>query len=395
MKKKSLNEKNIVKLAIASRIFCIALSLVSSLIGNLDGPRNSIVFGPDVTILYRLVSPFVNWDGNHFLNIAVNGYDSVLSHAFFPGLPITMRLVSFPFSFLIEDSAIRIALCGVILNQIMFVIASVGLYRLSLHFCDASQKIAFRATLFFIFPSSNIFMSALYTETPFAMCTFWGLYYLYVKRKVFPATIFLFLASFYRSNGILSTFFILHEAFRGSFSKYIGVLSSVCIYLPYFLYSSWSRNLYCSFASVDYHSWCAAHSSIYGYIQSHFWGVSFLSYWKLANIGYFILMIPTLVVSVSAAVHFLKNQVFPPNFTKIASNPLIPFLLQMGVLTAFTLFIANCQILTRILSSCPIYFWTLEKITRNNSTAGQFLLILHLGYFLLGPLIFSNGLNWT
>ena len=68
----------------------------------------------------------------------------------------------------------------------------------------------------------------------------------------------------------------------------------------------------------------------------------------------------------------------------------------MGVLTAFTVFVANCQILTRILSSCPLYFWTLERMTQDRSSLiGRAVVFAHLVYYVLGPVMFANGLNWT
>jgi hypothetical protein len=129
-----------------------------------------------------------------------------------------------------------------------------------------------------------------------------------------------------------------------------------------------------------------------------------MSYWKLRNVGYFILMVPALTVAISAALAFVRHHwlLFKAKKTlsqwliKLTLDRRVPFLAQMGVLTAFTVFIANCQILTRLLSSCPIYFWTIEKLTRDsNSLFARLLLVSHLAYYLIGPLVFSHGMNWT
>lgn len=396
-------EKEIVALAVVSRVFCILLCLLTTSLITADFPRNSIVFGSDAgaSVLYRYLSPFVQWDGNHFLNIAVNGYDSVLSHAFFPGLPLSIRILSSPFVQHVENSTTITALCGLFLVQCSFVLGSVGLYRLSLHFCD-SEKFAFRATLFYIFASCSIFMSALYTESLFSMLTFWGLYHLLTRKNLLTATLFLSLASLFRSNGILAIAFLVHEVLSGNQASFTSLLAAGAIYLPNFLYSSWSWNLYCT--QPEIHSWCPSYGSIYGYIQKHFWGVSFMSYWKLRNVGYFILMVPALIVAISAALAFVRHHwlLFKAKKTvcqwliKLTLDRRVPFLAQMGVLTAFTVFIANCQILTRLLSSCPIYFWTIEKLTRDsNSLFARVLLVSHLAYYLIGPLVFSHGMNWT
>jgi phosphatidylinositol glycan class V len=400
----STRERRIIVLALLSRLICVSLCLPSTFFGRgAVFHRNRIVLGVEnqESVIYRLTNPLIQWDGNHFLNIAISGYDSVLSHAFFPGLPILMRIVSFPFSSVFGYSPVWIAFAGLFIIQCSFIIGSVGLYRLCLHFC-ATERIAFRSTLFYIFGSSNVFMSALYTESPFSALLFWGLYMLYVRKNLFLATMLLTGAGFFRSNGILSVAFVLHEALLGNQSPLTSLLASSTIYLPYFLYSTWSRNLYCNQGAIS--AWCESFDSIYGYIQGQFWDVSLLSYWKLRNLGYFLLMTPSLIVSVSCAVLFLKRLLvntgskssFSAALICCIFNREIPFLAQIGILTAFTVFIANCQILTRILSSCPIYFWTIEKLTRDReSVLGRFLLILHLSFFLIGPLVFSNGMNWT
>ena len=253
------------------------------------------------------------------------------------------------------------------------------------------EQQAFRSTLFYIFASANIFMSALYTESSFSMLTFWGIYTLISGgyNLIIP-TMFFSISSLFRSNGLLSMIFVSFHAW--SSRKYFdSFLSCSTIYLPYLLYSLWAKNLYCYTDTSSPHNWCDSESSIYSHVQKSFWNVSLFSYWKLANWPYFVLMIPTLIVSTSAAVYFVKDWI---KHRKVPVNHL-PYLAQMGLLTAFTLFVANVQILTRILSSCPLYFWTIERVTREEGKFGKLILAIHLGYFLVGPIVFANGINWT
>ena len=387
---KSRTDKDIIVVACVSRAFCLLIAFLSHLGLRLDDQRNSILLGSGSWC--ESIDPLVQWDGIHFLNIALRGYDSVLSHAFFPGLPLMMRILRSVVGDVCGDPARDLALFGLVFVQASSVVAAVGLYRLS---CGVlgNEQAAYRSTLFYIFSSSNIFMSALYTESPFSMLTFWGLYWLYVRGSFIWSAVLFACGCLFRSNGVLAIFYIGAVAVKRR-QLYEGLVASLFIYLPYLLYSTWSRNVYCEGVSAQ--EWCAF-KSIYGHVQSAFWNVSFLSYWKWGNWPYFLLMAPTLVVALHAPFYWLKDFRLHKNhnthFSKLVDA--LPFLLQMGVLTAFTVFIANCQILTRILSSCPLYFWTLHRITQRPSLIGSVLFALHLGYYLAGPLVFSNGLNWT
>jgi len=388
----------VIKIAAGSRALCMTLAILSHMGTNLEYQRNTILMGsaPSSKWVYDVVSPFLQWDGLHFLNIAARGYDSVLEHAFFPGLPLVMRVLSSIPNGLSIDPIFSLAISGIILAQLSAILGAVGLYKLSLHFC-ATQSVAFKATLFYIFCSCNVFMSAVYTESPFSMLTFWGLYWLYARSSFSIASMLFAIAGLFRSNGILAMIFVAHQALL-SRQLYSGVMGCVLIYMPYFLYSTWSRNLYCQLIDPP-HDWCESFGSIYGYIQKQFWGVSLFSYWRLGNVGYFILMLPALAVALHAPYYFARDHVKhiqTRNVYPILRDRMSPFLVQMGVLTAFTVLIANCQILTRILVSCPLFFWTIERITREASPGVRRMVVgAHLSYYIVGPLVFSNGLNWT
>jgi phosphatidylinositol glycan class V len=393
----------VIRLAVVSRMLCIALAILGYASSRLEYQRSTILLGADPSPkwLYRLVGPFLQWDALHFLNIATRGYDSVLEHAFFPGLPIVMRLLSCIIPSFSDNPMYSLAFGGILFVQVSFVVASVGLYKVSLHFCS-DGKTAYRATLLYVFASCSIFLCAVYTEAPFSMLTFWGLYCLYVRNDLMLSSLMLSIAGLFRSNGILAIVYVLHFACirkdRSAGSIFQALLASGAIYVPYLVYSLWSRNLYCELTETP-HEWCSEFSSIYGYVQNNFWGVSFMSYWKVNNIPQFLLMTPTLLVTLHAPMHYWLNSIGRKGFNlhKLILNPIAPFLVHMGALTAFVVFIANCQILTRILSSCPLYFWTLERVLRDVKTSriSQFLAFMHLLYFIIGPVLFASGLNWT
>ena len=405
--------RRVIFLATVSRLICITLAIFSSIGSQFDNQRNTIVFGqnPQPTWVYDIVSPFTQWDGIHFLNIATRGYDSVLSHAFFPGLPLVMRLLGYPLQYLFDNPTLPLSLVGVVFVQFSFVLGALGLYKLSRSILNSSL-VGYQATLFYIFPASNIFMSAVYTESPFSMLTFWGLYWLQVRKNLSIATLLFASAGLFRSNGILAIAFIFHGAVTHRKGVFERIMSACLVYLPYYLYSWWSYNLYChpTLAEVR-HEWCDSYSSIYPFIQRRFWNVAPFAYWTTANIPYFLLMLPALIVSVYgiSSVALERKRLMASLFrAKLGVRERVqallriveiweaPYLVQMGILTIFTVFVANCQILTRILTSCPLFFWSLHRLYhRASERMKSFILMIQLGYFLVGPLVFSNGFNWT
>jgi GPI mannosyltransferase 2 len=388
----------VIQLSVLSRIFTIALGILASTGMTEGGQRNSIVFGSHLStgLIYRLLSPFVQWDGNHFLNIALRGYDSILSHAFFPGLPLAIRMFGTPLTMLGVPVEYAFALGGIMFVNLCFVLGALGLYKFSSYYLSDPEA-GFRVSLFYIFTSANIFMSALYTESPFTMFTFWGKYYLFVRGNFWISGLLFGFGGLFRSNGILAVMFLMFHGLnsRRLIPAVIGSAISLC---PYILYSIWSKNIFCVDDPLD---WCAT-KSIYAFIQDTFWDVGFLKYWTLQHSGQILLMIPSLLVAgvcvfqwvyrtLSAVLIKRSERIIWGVVSRSESWRMLPFVAQIGILTLFTVLFANCQILTRLLTSCPIYFWTLERITRINSL----LAYIHLAYFMVGPVVFTSGWNWT
>ena len=387
----------------------MAFGILSSVGLKLDNQRNTIVFGPNPQPewVYSILGPLVQWDSLHFLNIATRGYDSVLEHAFLPGLPIVMRLMSVVLPYYATNPTLSVALAGVLFVQLSFILGALGLFKISRFFLGDTAH-AFRVTLFYIFASSNVFMSALYTESPFSMLTFWGIYWLYVRKRVWISVVLFSLSALFRSNGLLAAGFVIHESLRNRRS-FEGILGALCVYLPYSLYSTWSYNLYCDVSiGGTRQDWCDSYPSIYVFIQKAFWNVSPFGYWKLSNLPYFLLMTPSLIVSIHGIHGFLRERssilrsllMFEGpviiNIKRVVDIKELGFVCQMTILTILTVCIANCQILTRILSSCPLYFWSLERLHRRASEPlRSIILAVNLGYYLIGPLLFGNGFNWT
>ena len=420
----SVRAYTIAKLAVASRIFCILLSVLS-VFGLTDiAERTSIVLS-DLnlgSLSDIFVTAHAQWDSLHFLNIATRGYDTVLAHAFLPGLPLMMRTLAAFIPFGLSDPVRNLALMGFIFVNVSFILAAIGLYKLSCHVLNDESR-SFRSTLFFIFTAASPFMSALYNESPFAMFTFWGLYWLVARNDFIRGSVLLSMGGLFRSNGILAIVFLVwFGVLRDRQNIIETILGSIAVYLPYHLYSTWSKNIYCEVVSPP--DWCAT-DSIYGYVQKTFWRVFPFGYYRLRNIPQFLLMSPAFIVCMFALIYFfednsrraLSKAIQSPYDTSVKTKVVsmvqfikcvvfesweTPYLGQLWILTLLTLFVANVNILTRLVVSCPIYFWTAERLTRESrrdslvrSACGRLVFVAQMVFLVIGPIVHSAGYNWT
>ncbi|WP_257478858.1 mannosyltransferase family protein [Acidipropionibacterium jensenii] len=105
---------------------------------------------------YGFTAAISNWDVQHFMTIARNGYADSLEMAFFPGLPMLMRagaLVGIP-----------MPVTGAVLALICSLLAALALYRIGG---------TVPACLWLIAPTA-VFTTVGYTEAPFCAAAFWA-----------------------------------------------------------------------------------------------------------------------------------------------------------------------------------------------------------------------------
>jgi Gpi18-like mannosyltransferase len=138
---------------------------------------------------------FANYDGEHYLSIAQNGYKS-LQYFYFPLFPVLTGIVS-----KLTDKGIQsIALTGMFISNFAFLISLIGFWKLIK--IDFSEKIAkISLILLLVFPASFYFAS-FYTESLFLMFVIWSFYFAR-KRKWLLAAILGAFCSATRSTGIL------------------------------------------------------------------------------------------------------------------------------------------------------------------------------------------------
>lgn len=113
---------------------------------------------------------FSNFDGEHYIAIARNGY-APLQHFFFPVYPLAVRFMSH----LLGNTLFLFTLSGILvsfLSTLFFILGLTKLLRI-----DYSQKIAERTLLLLItFPASFYFFMV-YTESIFLLLSVWCFYF--------------------------------------------------------------------------------------------------------------------------------------------------------------------------------------------------------------------------
>ena len=135
----------------------------------------------------------LNFDGEHYLALAQNGYKP-LTYFYFPVYPLLIKTLTF-----VKTQEV-LAWSGLVIANVSFLVVLIGIYKLvKLDFKDNTAR--WTIILLLIFPTSFYF-GAYYTESLFAALVVWALY-LVRKGNFFGAAILAALASATRVIGIV------------------------------------------------------------------------------------------------------------------------------------------------------------------------------------------------
>jgi Gpi18-like mannosyltransferase len=138
---------------------------------------------------------WANFDGEHYLAIAQNGY-GFAEQAFFPLFPIILGFLGKLFG----GTLTAYNFAGILVSNISFLAAILGLYRLiRLDFSEKVSKLVI--ILLLLFPTSFYF-GAVYTESLFLALIIWSFYFAR-KQRWFMASFLGMFASATRVIGIL------------------------------------------------------------------------------------------------------------------------------------------------------------------------------------------------
>ncbi|TKW29130.1 hypothetical protein SEVIR_3G376000v4 [Setaria viridis] len=324
----------VVRLAAASRVLVLSLSLLARLLfrpydtsATLHPPclssSPSAPSSSPSTNLSAAISSLAVWDGVHFALPAECGYEYEQSFAFLPLLPASIALLARSlFAPLVPVLGYRavLVLSGYVLNNVAFVAAAAYFYRLSMLILK-DRKAAYRASVLFCFNPASVFYSSLYSESLYALFSLGGLFYLFSGANT-VAVIMLALSGSARSNGALNAGYFCFQALLQAYDAAVqkkrpllavwalvaAALRSIFILLPFFAFQAYGYLNICVHGSYEeLRPWCKAKVPLlYGFIQSHYWGVGFLRYFQVKQLPNFLLASPVLSLAVYSIIHYTK-----------------------------------------------------------------------------------------
>ena len=290
-------------------------------------------------IVERLLGGLDNWDAEYFIFNAHSGYDKhEQTMAFFPLLPLGIRALSnsvfYPLGLVLPKRSVAL-ISGVFLNLLLFPLATVILYLLTHKISANNKKVALLAAILFSLNPASVFMSAVYSETPFALLTFLGLLTL-EEGKTWLSSLIFALASFTRSNGIVLCGFLGYQCLvslfkttwsRSSIHQKLWILSlslistavqCATVLAPFYAFQHYGYMLYCqdgsTLPSSSAPSWCNRTVPIpYSYIQERYWNVGFLRYYELKQLPNFLLATPMVLLGVFGLACYFTGRYFGPS----------------------------------------------------------------------------------
>jgi phosphatidylinositol glycan class V len=183
------------------------------------------------------------------------------------------------------------------------------------------RRAAYRASVLFCFNPASVFYSSLYSESLYALFSLGGLFYLFSGANT-VAVIMLALSGSARSNGALNAGYFCFQALLQAYDAAVrkkrpllvvlalvaAALCSIFIFLPFFAFQAYGYLSICVHgSSEELRPWCKAKVPLlYGYIQSHYWGVGFLRYFQVKQLPNFLLASPVLSLAIYSIIHYTK-----------------------------------------------------------------------------------------
>lgn len=177
---------------------------------------------------------WANFDGEHYLAIAIFGYKE-REQAFFPVYPGMISALAMPFSPDLLSSLVNSTIVGLVISNFSFLLALIILWNLIK--IDYSKKIAlFTLATILLFPTSFYF-GAVYSESLFLLLSV-SSFYLARKGRWFSASLLGMVASATRVFGILLLVAFIIEAWqqRAKLSKSFWIFLIPLGLLIYMLY---------------------------------------------------------------------------------------------------------------------------------------------------------------
>ena len=394
------------------RASCIFLAIVANLIIPDHIPTGVETFPYAFSSIWTqlLLQPFMKWDAVHYLKIAMHGYEHDYQHVFFPLFPILLRFfdkivsTGLP-SWLGLQSFEVITACTLWLNLTLNCVAVLLLKKILLQL-GYSRSIVTRACWYFVINPASIFFITTYTESMFAVLSWWAMYNC-LTRPYHPVTMVpLFLASWTRSNGMFNIVIVggifVQDILRSSSFKVdyqtcwkfvITCMYCISSLFPYLFVCQAAHYHMCNERPYAQHQdFCNEENvwSTYSYLQHYYWQVGFLQYYQLKQIPNFLLAAPLLYFFCNYFASHLNKSVKWPSILDRSSI----FFLHGVIISAIVLMMAHVQIIHRVvLSSSPIVYIILAVLSGQERQS--FVSIYAYSYTILGIVLHCNNFPWT
>ena len=205
----SFSVKIIIGLFLIWRVILILVSIhsVNFPLGSTDRYLGA---GPVNFYLLPQFFAWANFDGEHFLSIAIFGYKQ-LEQAFFPIYPLLINFFTHPFHTNLFTTILASIIIGLIISNGSFLISLILLFELLN--LDYSKKISYLSIIVLLLFPTSFYFGALYSESLFLLLTVASFYFAR-KKRWFEASMLGALSSATRIFGILLFPALLIEAMQ-------------------------------------------------------------------------------------------------------------------------------------------------------------------------------------
>ncbi|KAJ7495994.1 glycosyltransferase family 76 protein [Mycena galericulata] len=341
-------------LTLISRLLPAALLLLAGLLTPFDAAASHLL---------------LRWDVLHFIHIARNGYVFEHEWAFFPG---HIFILSFS-----PDSLLAPTLASLAVAYD----ATSTMYELSLHHLG-SPALATLAAILSLLPSSpaTVFLAPC-PEPFYTYLSYKGMLYC-AKSRYLAAAIAFTLAATFRSNGFLSSGFIiwglLIQPFLQRQPLYLSTLLKCVVMaamplIPFIAHNYAAYIAFCT--STDSPAvWCTrALPLIYSHVQDRYWNVGFLRYWTLQQLPNFIIAAPPLLAISAFSIHHLRHWLTSPATAGRAflSASIAPHAIHALIMCGMLLFASHTQIVLRFAAAMPLTYWAAAWLLLEHPSWGR------------------------
>ncbi|KAL7621830.1 ER membrane glycoprotein subunit of the GPI transamidase complex-like protein [Parahypoxylon ruwenzoriense] len=363
--------------------------------------------------IFDLATKLTRWDSIYFTQVARRGYLFEQEWAFGSGLPTVISFfIQVLSSFGIDAHGSLEPIIGVLVGHTSHLLSALALYQLGLVVWKNPQ-LSFVAALLHIISPAGLFLSAPYAESTFALLSFTG--YLFFAKGLLGQTrtfahdvslvasgMWFGFAATFRSNGLFNgipfAIALVKELSKLPTSTSIRrrcalILGGLSVAIGFIVPQLAAYQTFCLISpNTRLRPWCTSRlPSIYSFVQERYWlvraspspddvnilnrNVGFLRYWTPGNIPLFLLATPMLYLLIKSGLEFIRK---PLGLTIEKSSPAslsqTTVLVQSMALSQLILAILaitnyHIQIITRISSGYPLWYWWLAGAITDRKTA--------------------------